>query len=164
MKDRRSIAVVAALTCAVLLMPAGPSVNAAPCGAATEIQDFTVTAKVSKKAYRMGETVNVEVTVVIPGPNDPVTGQPFPSPTYVPAEGVETGATFYTSDDDLPVFGRGITDAQGKSTVPVKLERGDAPRSVYATVSAQRWTNRGGCPDVVETGYKDYPKFFKLAR
>jgi hypothetical protein len=160
MKGRRSIALVAAFASGLLTLPALPSANA--CGAATELKSYTVTAKIPKKSYRMGQTVPVSITVVMPGPKDPLADQEFTSPTYIPAEGVETGATFYTSDDDLPVFGRGVTDQNGESLVKVRLDRGDPVRKVYASISAQKWTNRGGCPDIVQTGYAEYPEFFTL--
>jgi hypothetical protein len=164
MKVRRSIALAAALTSGLLSLTAASSAEARPCGAATELRTYTVTAELPKKTYKMGETVPVSITVMMPGPKDPVTEQPFTSPTYVPAEGVETGATFYTSDNDLPVFGRGITDQNGESLVKVKLTRGQPVRKIYASISAQKWTNRGGCPDIVQTGYQDYPEFFTLKK
>jgi hypothetical protein len=133
------------------------------CGAMeTRLNTFTVTAEAQRKSYEMGETVVVEMLVTRPGPEDPVTGEPWDPPHHEPAEGVDVGINMSTSDTDLPVFNSGTTDAEGKATVKVKLVRGDPPRWVYAYASAEQWYNRGGCPDIVERGGAEYPKFFKL--
>jgi hypothetical protein len=117
-------------------------------------------AKWNKKVFKPSESAKVEVTVTRPVHKDPVTGGPFDPPTSKPEEGV-TVTTAVMTNTFPPPFGRDITDADGK--VYMKIPLGSLKPGKYdARTYAEKWTNEGGCPDIVEWGERYEPKIFTV--
>lgn len=154
-----SIALLGAV--ASWLAPAASSAGVSPhCGRPTYVHAFHVETEWSKRVYRRSEKAKVVVTVTRPPHTDPVTGNPYEPPTSVPQEDV-TVTTALLTDTFPPPFDRGITDADGKVffEIPLKeVKRGPQSARTYA----EKWTNEGGCPDIVEWGEKTEPEAFKV--
>lgn len=162
MRRRPGAGVVAASALVLALLPAaGATAAPAACGssAATTLRTFHIVAKAQKKTYRLGDLVKVDVKVTRPAHEDPVdAGIALEPPVSMPAEDVNVSVGLYVGDHYL--YGIGVTDAEGKDTISIKLS---APQAgwVRADVAARQFYNRGGCPDIEEEGYVSYPRFFK---
>ncbi len=152
--SRRALGLTLAGLLSAWLLPAPSSAAPLPfCASAkpTYIEAFHVETKWNKKVYERSESAKVEVTVTRPVHKDP-TGGPFDPPASVPEEGVTVTSAFMTSIFPPP-FGRDITDAQGKVFFKIPL-KSLKPGKYDARTFAEKWTNQGGCPDIVEWGDK----------
>ena len=75
-----------------------------------------------KKTYKVGDVVKVNVEVTRPAEEDPIgLGIAFERPMVQPAEDVNVGVGISIGRSFLP--GYGLTKADGKTTVMIKLER-----------------------------------------
>lgn len=135
------------------LIPAATSSPLPLCGRSkpTYIEAFHVETDWAKKVYARREMAKVTVTVTRPVHKDP-TGGPFDPPASVPEEGV-TVTSWLVADAFPPPFDQDITDADGKvhMTIPLQSLK---PGRYDARHYAEKWTNEGGCPDIVEWGAK----------
>ncbi len=127
--------------------------RAAHCGAATRIHAFTVAAEWTRRTYRRSQSAQLTVTVTRPAPEDPAElGIPIAGlPVSVPAEGVTVWSTVLNQSFP-PVFGAGVTDAQGKVTYKIALKN-VKPGTYDVAHYASLYTNEGGCPDIEEWGF-----------
>lgn len=169
---RSRIALGLAATIFVAVAPAAPAqaIQAMCAGAAgarsamvTYLYTFKVEAKPKKTSYPAGGKAVIDFVVTRPGDEDPLgEGTAIDSPVSFPAENVEVNVSIYSGI--YYMYGRGVTDADGKATVSVKLHPAAPAGWARGEVSARAYYNRGGCPDVEEFGSKSYPKFFKVTR
>lgn len=101
------------------------------------IFSFDVKAKPDSKAYRIGETALIDVTVMRPADHNPVdpTLPWLPPPRKDPAADVIVGVSLTVGQFSF-FTGGGITGENGKTKVPIKLrsysETGAASLSVFA--------------------------------
>ena len=131
------------------------------------VRSFHVDWKWDKKAYKIGQTAKLALTVTRPSDKDPVTddGQPLPvdRPTSVPADGVTVGVGIYVGDVFLS--GGGITDADGKMVASVKVQPYTKPGSADQTIYAfKRYLTETRCVYVQEFEYIHTTKVFKVTR
>lgn len=155
---RRALTLVLAGLLSAWLLPSPTSAaTLAWCASKpTYIEAFHVETKWNKKVYKRSETARVEVTVTRPPHKDPATGSPFQPPISTPEADV-TVTTALLTNTFPPPFDRDITDEDGK--VYFKLSLKDVKPGKYdARSNAEKWTNEGGCPDIVEWGEKYEPK------
>lgn len=154
---RRALTVALACLLSAWLLPSYSSAAAVGrcAGKPTYIEAFHVETEWNKKVYKRSETAKVEVTVTRPPHKDPVTGGPLDPPASTPEEGVTVTSAIMT-DTFPPPFDRDITDGDGKVyfTIPLKNVK---PGKYHARHFAEKWTNEGGCPDIVEWGEKLEP-------
>lgn len=130
----------------------GGSLGVACRAKATYVHAFHVEAEWVKLVYRRSEKADVTVTVTRPAHEDPAgLGVPTVPPISVPEAGVTVWTTISTGSYPFP-YGYGQTDAQGQVhfKIPLKLLK---PGAWDVAHSAEKWTNQGGCPDIVEWGY-----------
>lgn len=160
------VAAVAALT--VTATPIAPAQAAAgACRArssgssmVTRFRTFTVKARPLKTTYPADGTAVVEVTVTRPGEEDPLNnGVPLNSPVSLPAEDVDVSVGLYRGN--FYMYGVGITDAEGKALIKIKLNPYAPAGSAIGEAGARKYYNRGGCPDIEEEGFAYYPRFFR---
>lgn len=167
---RPPIAALAAILIAVLLPSSPARAVTVSCASrpangdiATRLHTFTVTAEPVKPAYRLGTKAMVEVTVTRPAPEDPLNnGIPLNSPVALAAEGVEVSVGLYRGT--LYMYGMGVTDADGKVLIPIKLDPRTPAGNTEAEIAARAYYNRGGCPEAEEEGFASYPRFFKATK
>lgn len=127
------------------------------------LRTFHLEVKPIKKAYQVGETAKIEITVTRPAHEDPLgLGQPIDPPFSFPAEGVNVGMGLRIGDVFL--FGHAISDADGKAVVRIKIKSytpaGTATADAYAWKTAAETT----CVTVEENGYRQMPDLFKVFR
>lgn len=128
----------------------------------TYLYTFHVEAKPQKTSYPAGGKAKIDFVVTRPGDEDPIgEGTQIERPATFPAENVEVNVSIYSGI--YYMYGRGVTDADGKATVTVKLHPSSPAGWARGEVSARAYYNRGGCPDVEEFGSESYPKFFKVS-
>lgn len=155
---RASTLVIAGLLTAWLLPSPSSAATGALCGSKpTYVEAFHVDTKWNKKVYKRSETAKVEVTVTRPPHKDPVTGSPLEPPISTPEAGV-TVTTALLTETFPPPFDRDITDDEGKVYFEIPLKDVKDPGPQHARTYAEKWTNEGGCPDIVEWGEKFEPK------
>jgi hypothetical protein len=173
MRDKRAArtgAVFAAVLTAALLLPA-PAMAAkqAACGGRDNFMMETITpvtlhVKIGpfKESYARGETVKVPVLVTRPAEEDPLgLGVSYERPVAEPAEDVNVGVGISVGRSFLPGFG--ITNAEGKTTVLVRIERYvSAPKVAHVRAYAYKEVVYTTCLIVEETGYRDQPNAFKV--
>ena len=169
-------ALVAASLAAACLGAFAPSALAEGSGAACSskngdvtfpVRSFHVDWKWDKKAYKIGETAKLAMTVTRPSDKDPVSddGQPLPvdRPTTTPAEDVTVGVGIYVGDVFLS--GGGITDAEGKVTAKVKITSYTKPGSADMTIYAfKRYLTETRCVYIQEFEYIHTEGVFKVTR
>jgi hypothetical protein len=129
----------------------------------TYIHAFHVETEWTKKAYRRSEKAVVKITITRPAHEDPLgLGlPPLTPPTSLPEEGVTAWTTISTNQWPPP-YGYGATDALGQVTFKIPL-KSLKPGRYDAATYGEKWTNQGGCPDIVEWGSKaDLPAFTVL--
>ena len=116
-----------------------------------------------KKAYKVGDTVPVKVTVTRPAEEDPAgLGVAFERPATQPAAEVNVGVGLSVGRVFLPGYGR--TNEQGKATVSVELERYVRPAKAHVRAFAYKEVLNTTCLTVEEQGYRDVPNAFKVTR
>lgn len=152
---------VAGLLSAWLLPSTSSAAIPAMCGKPTYVHAFHVETEWSKKVYKRSESAKVEVTVTRPAHEDPGdNGIPIDPPVSTAEAGV-TVTTAPMTNVFPPPFGRGITDADGKVYFKIPL-KDLKPGRYDARTYGEKWTNEGGCPDIVEWGDKYEPKIITV--
>ncbi|HET7482991.1 MAG TPA: hypothetical protein VFK89_09035 [Actinomycetota bacterium] len=127
------------------------------------IRDFTVDMKVDKKVWKVGETVLIHSTVTRPAHEDPAgQGIQLDPPASEPAGNVNMGIGLRVGDVFL--FGSGITDADGKVDVKVKLKPYTKPGA--AAVDGYAWNRVASTPclNVEENGYTHVDNMFTVVK
>jgi hypothetical protein len=131
------------------------------------VRTFHVEAAWAKKTYRVGQTATLNVTVTRPSHQDPVTDEghdlPVEPPVAVPADQVTVGVGLYIGQVFLS--GGGVTDAEGKLTAKVKIEKYAKPGPAAATVYAyKKYLTDTRCVYLQEFAYVRMPEAFKVTK
>lgn len=133
--------------------PAQPT--AAPCSFSNDVplDTFEVAVEAGRRDYRRGEVARLAVTV-----HRHVGGTPL----SVPAEDVLVLSLGMSGA--LPMVGAGVTDADGRTHVKLRIPK-DAPQG-WADVStlASRSVARGPCITVFEQGLVREKRLFRIKR
>lgn len=128
---------------ALLLVPSGaPLVGADKASACADISqalhNFKVVAEWHKPSAKIGSVAKMDVYVERTAETDPATGSPWPNgrPVVEPVEGVSVGVGLLIND----VFfaAGGLTDAEGKVTVKMKIENYAKPGTGITRVFAKK--------------------------
>jgi hypothetical protein len=146
---RRTLA-IALVAAALTGLVGAPSAGA--CGGGPTAETFEVLTQWDKRTYSPGATVGVDVTVLRPGPRDPLgLGVDFEPPYQMPVENAYVVVAFAVGVP--PVWGTGYTDAEGKVHLDIKL-RPDLRGPIYSTTRASIMYNANGpdCTTVEEWG------------
>ncbi|MGH2731249.1 MAG: hypothetical protein ACRDJI_11665 [Actinomycetota bacterium] len=127
------------------------------------LRTYHIEAKPDAKQYAIGDVAKVKVTVTRPADEDPAgQGQPTPRPTSEPAEGVRVGMSGWVKRTYFYGFGA-LTDAEGKTTVKMKIPNYTKPGWAYVEAGAERFVVFvPPCWNVYEEGYAEWPRFFKV--
>lgn len=154
---RRSFSLAVAVAVFTALFGAAP---AGACGGGPTLESFEVLTEWSKSTYAPGETAKVDVTVLRPAPKDPLGfGVEYDPPTQTPVEGANVVTALAVGVP--PLWGVGVTDADGKVHIEIKLRK-DLKGPIYASTRASIIYNEDGpdCTNVEEWGRKvDNPAF-----
>ena len=136
--------------------------SAAACSAAVLVlRTLHIEAVPSKKKVQPGESFTVDVTVTRPAHEDPIgQGIEFEPPASVPAENVTVGLSVYVGERTY-FWQIGLTDAEGKDTLKLKVPASSEHGTALAVASARYWV-KNDCPDILEDGYSYYPDFVKV--
>ena len=119
--------------------------------------------KFPKKTYKVGEIVKVKVEVSRPAEEDPIgLGIGYERPISQPAEDVSVGVGISVGRVFLP--GYGITDAEGKATVMIKLENYTPAAMAHVRAFAYKTVVATTCLIVEEQGFRDMPNAFKVVK
>ena len=152
---------LSAQTAAVAAPVEGP---AGACTATKLVDLYTlhIEATPSKKVYRRGETIVIDVAVTRPAEHDPGgNDQPTPRPTTQPAGEVEIGGAVWIDDTYRWAFG--MTDESGHGTLRITMPKDSDTGSARAAFQAQKvHFSNNGCPDVREVGYREYSNFVRV--
>ena len=109
--------------------------TAGACGGGPSFESFEVLTKWSKKTYAPGATVSVDITVLRPGPEDPMgLGIEYEPPHQMPVENAYVWVAFVVGVP--PVWGAGYTDANGTLHLDIPLRR-DIRGPINSTTRAQ---------------------------
>jgi hypothetical protein len=128
-----------------------------------QIRTLHIEAKPVAKSYKIGKTAKVAVTVTRPSGEDPFgNGIPIPSPTSVPASDIYVGIGVNLGDVFLPAFG--VTDAEGKVTVDIKLRTYAVPGKAQVSVYAYHTDVDTACMRLEENGFQKYKDMFRVTR
>ena len=125
---------------------------------------FKLDVEKMKREYKIGEIVDVKVTVTRPAEEDPLgNGIPMDRPYVEPVVGAIVGVGFHVGRVFLP--GAAITDDQGVAVIRIKIENyAPAGQSVDVSVYAWKVIQQTTCATVQEYGYKSMPRQFKTAK
>ena len=130
-------------TLALLLVPSGaPLVGASEASACADISaplhNFKVEAKWQKPKAKIGSVAKMDVYVERTAETDPVTGMPYPNgrPMDEPVADVSVGVGLLV--DEVFFAAGGVTDAEGKVTVKVKIESYAKPDTGITRVFAKK--------------------------
>ena len=128
---------------ALLLVPSGaPVVGADRASACADISqaihNFKVEAEWQKPSAKIGSVAKMDILVTTTADNDPATGMPWPNgrPTEDPVEGASVGVGLLINDVFLAAGG--VTDAEGKLTIKMKIERYVKPGTGITRVFAKK--------------------------
>lgn len=127
------------------------------------LRTYHLEVEADKSFYRIGETAKVHVTVTRPAHEDPLgEGIPIDPPQSFPAEDVNVGIGLRIGDVFL--FGHNVTDAEGRTTVKIKIAS-YAPTG-KASADAYAWKTQvdSPCARVEENGYTQVPNIFTIIR
>jgi hypothetical protein len=142
-------------------VPARPE---AVCATAKLVNLYTlhIEAKPSKKVYRRGETIVIDVAVTRPAEEDPGGNQqPMPRPTTEPAADVEVGGAIWVGNTYRWDFA--TTDEDGHAILRVTMPKDSETGWARAAFSAEKMHySNNGCPDIREVGYREYQKFVRV--
>ena len=150
----------------LLLAPTPAAADVAPMGTACSsavlvLRSLHIEAVPSKKVVRRGEKFTVDVTVTRPAHEDPIgEGIEFDPPTSAPAENVTVGLSIWVGDRTY-FWQVGLTDAEGKDTLTLKVPKNAEYGPALASASARHWI-KNDCPDILEDGYTNYVDFVKI--
>jgi hypothetical protein len=167
-KLTKLIAPVAALALMGSLLAAPASATASKEGGACSaavlvLRSLYVTAVPSKKTVKPGEKFTVDVTVTRPAHEDPVgNGMSFEPPTSLPAEDITVGLSIWVGERTY-FWQIGLTDAEGKDTLNLKVPANAEGGKALASASARHWI-KSDCPDILEDGYTNYVNFVTVKR
>jgi hypothetical protein len=160
MIHRKTSAILAGVLVATLLAaPTAARTRTKGCGGQS-VETYDVTTKWNKTVYRPGETLIVDVTVMRPARKDPLgLGVPIEPLFQTPVEEAKVVVSFTVGVP--PVFGLGVTDADGKLRLKIPLNT--KVRGPIASTT-RAWKIYGeGAPDcftVEEWGrLQEYPAF-----
>ena len=155
---------VPALVAGLLSAPAAaaPRASGACSSAVLVMETLHVEAVPSKQIVRPGEVFTVDVTVTRPAHRDPMDlgiewGRP---PASTPAEDVTVGLSLWVGDRTY-FWQVGLTDAEGKETLRLKVPRNSEYGEVPAAASGRHWI-KADCPDILEEGYSYYANFVRV--
>ena len=130
----------------------GPDGTLACSSKPTYVHAFHVEVEWTKKTYRRSEKAEVTVTVTRPAHEDPADlGVPVEPPTSIPVEGATVYSVVDTGSYPYP-YGYGFTDAQGEVHFKISIKKLE-PGRWNVSHTAEKWTNQGGCPDILEWGH-----------
>lgn len=178
MRSRFRVAAVATALFATLI--AGPPATAGttapvPCRAnalrhlrgnlreTVRLRTFHVVAEPTAETFPIGSKARIDITVTRPAHEDPADlGIEIDPPASMPAEGVTVGIGIHVGDVFVPGFG--VTDADGKVSIRVKLARYMKPGTASATVYAWNVLHESPCLRVEEDGFATYPEAFEVTR
>ncbi len=138
---------------------------AAHCGAFEYVSLHTlrVEMKPHKKAYKIGDTAKIDLKVTRTFEKDPTgSGTPLPVPYSEPAQDVFVGVGLRVGDVFL--FGLGMTDADGQTTVDVVIQDYATPGWANVDGFAQKITAESPCLTVQELGFASGPRMFKILK
>ena len=128
---------------ALLLVPSGaPLVGADEASACADISqaihNFKVEAEWQKPKVRIGSVAVMNILVERTAETDPATGSPWPNgrPVVEPVEGASVGVGLLINDVFLAAGG--TTDAEGKVTVKIKIEKYVKPGTGISRVFAKK--------------------------
>lgn len=163
-------ALVTALTLLASLVAGPTAASAAPASASNAcssavlvLRTFNVEAVPSKKVVSPGDKFTVDVTVTRPAGEDPAgQGIEFEPPASLPAENVTVGLSIWVGKRTY-FWQVGLTDAEGKDTLAVKVPANSETGETLAMVSARNWV-KSDCPDILEDGYSTYAPFVTVKR
>lgn len=115
----------------------------------------------SKKAYKVGDTAQINVTVTRPAHEDPLgQGIPVDPPESFPAEGVNVGIGLRIGDVFL--FGHAVTNADGVAKVMVPIKSYTPAGKAYADAYAWKTAADTPCLKIEENGYRQLPGLFTV--
>jgi hypothetical protein len=158
--------------------PAGPALgsSAVPCRQSglsvlqngpqmdtIQVRTLHIDAKPTAKTFKIGRSAKVAVTVTRPSGEDPFgNGVPVPSPTFVPASDIYVGVGVNLGDVFLPAFG--VTGADGKALVDIKLKDYAIPTKAQVSVYAYHTDVDTACMRLEENGFKKFKNMFTVTR
>lgn len=155
---------VAALFATVLHAgPVGATTTGTSCGGGgvLVLRSLHVTAVPSKKTVHPGDKFTVEVTATRPAHEDPAgSGIEFEPPAEVPAQDVTVGLSVWVGKRTY-FWQIGLTDANGKDTLALKVPNNAEGGKALAVVSGRHWIKQD-CPDILEDGYTNYANFVTI--
>lgn len=157
--------VTALMVVGTLLFPAS-SATALACrggggSAVLVLESFHVTATPDKKTARRGDKVTVKLKVTRPAHEDPVDlGLQFDPPMSTPEKDAIVSVSVWVGEQTY-FWDMGLTDANGEETLTLKVPKNSELGTAYASASAYKWLKRD-CPDILETGFTEYEKFFAV--
>lgn len=155
--QRARLVVVALAIMAPAAAVASPVGSSGDCGKIVELRSLHVEASPQKRTYKPGDIIRVLLEVTRPGKEDPAgQGIPMDRQTTAPAADVPAGVSIWV--DSWPMWGSGITDAEGLLRLKIKVPD-HIPEGVGAAYAWAEKIWRSECPDVRETGDTDYPTF-----
>ena len=129
--------------------------------AALVLRTLHVEATPSKTKVRPGDKFTVDVTVTRPAHEDPMgQGLEFEPPASLPAEGVTVGLSVWVGERTY-FLQIGMTDANGKDTLKLKVPANAESGKALASASARNWI-KSDCPDILEDGYTNYLNFVTI--
>jgi len=124
---------------------------------------FYIDAKPQAESFKIGTAAKIDVTVTRPAHQDPFDlGVEYEPPASTPAENVLVGVGVHAGDVFVPGFAR--TDANGETTVSLKLPRYMVPGPASMSVYAWNVVHESPCLRVEEDGYRSYPEAFDVTR
>lgn len=127
------------------------------------LRTYHLVVEAGDKAYRVGDTAKINVTVTRPAHEDPLgLGVEQEPPESFPAEEVNVGIGLRVGDVFL--FGHAITDANGKATVKIKIKSYTPAGRASADAYAWKTTFETTCAKVEENGYTQKPDLFQVIR
>jgi hypothetical protein len=127
------------------------------------LRSLHVTAVPSKTTLKPGEKFTVDVTVTRPAKEDPLgNGVAFEPPATLPAEDVTVGLSIWVGERTY-FWQIGLTDAEGKDTLRLKVPANAEAGQALASASARHWI-KNDCPDILEDGYTNYLNFVTVKR
>lgn len=135
---------VAALALLAGLLPTAGAAAPAPAPLCADInvplRNFKVEAKWVKSAVKVGDTARLQVLVTRTAEEDPVTedGEPYPTgrPMEEPVEDVVLGLSMLVGD--IFLAGSGVTNADGKAEVKLKIKSYTKPGTGNSRLYAEK--------------------------
>ena len=118
----------------------------------------------AKETYRVGDVAKFPALVTRPTNEDPLKlGVPFDRPTSMAAEEVNIGVgLLFANQVFLPGFA--VTDAEGKTTIKVKIENYVKPGPVHASFYAWKVQADVPCARVEENGFLPIQNIFTVKK